>query len=146
MNTLYRDIIRSGQARDEWYASGMGYVYLLRVKHYRGRDKALIDEFIKIGFTHQPDVRDRVASMPKCYKVEIVDTIVMDEATAYNLEQYLHKNLKEHHYFPMYKKWAGVTECYSKRLLLRYHTLFDILQSIIEEKVIEAHTPKFYRL
>ena len=146
MNTLYGDIIRSGEARNKWYRSGLAYVYLLRVKHYRHKDNRQVDEFIKIGFTHQPDVRDRIATFPKCYRVEIVDTIMMDEATAYKLEQFLHQNLRDQRYLPMYKKWGGVTECYNKRLLNRFPTLFDLIYNIVERQLEYARTSPFCRL
>ena len=67
-NNLFKDIVTESLQRtanrnlmNVWYQDGLAQVYLLRIRHYKGKKKELYDEFLKIGYSTQYDITSRLS-------------------------------------------------------------------------------------
>jgi hypothetical protein len=114
---------------NNWYKDGLAQVYLLRIKHYKGKKKELHDEFLKIGYSTQYDITSRLSYLPQCFKVEVLQSVIFEKDMAYHTEQLLHKGLKIFKYTPRHK-FAGSTECYRSELLTEYCDLNQMIDAV----------------
>jgi hypothetical protein len=135
-NNLFKDLVTESLQRvanknlmDNWYKDGLAQVYLLRIKHYKGKKKELFDEFIKIGFSTQYDITSRLSYLPQCFKVEVLQTVIFEKDMAYHTEQLLHKGLRLWKYTPKHK-FKGCTECYRLDLLTEYCDLNQMIDAV----------------
>jgi hypothetical protein len=120
---------------NNWYKDNLAQIYLFRVKHYKGKKKELYDEFLKIGFCSQPHLESRIAYMPQCFKVEVLQSLIFEKSEAYHLEQMLHNGLRQWKYKPRHK-FAGSTECYKSELLTEYCDLNQMIEAVTHPKPV----------
>ena len=135
-NNLFKSLVTESLQRvanknlmDAWYKDGLAQVYLLRIKHYKGKQKELYDEFLKLGYSTQYDITSRLSYLPACFKVEVLQAVIFEKEVAYYTEQLLHKGLKMFKYTPRHK-FSGSTECYESKLLTEYCDLNQMIEAV----------------
>ena len=142
---LFKDLVTESLRRvanrnlmNVWYKDNLSQVYLLRIKHFKGKKKELYDEFLKIGFSTQYDITSRLSYLPQCFKVEVLQSLIFEKEAAYYTEQLLHKGLRQWKYTPKHK-FAGSTECYRPDLLTEYCDLNQMVDAVTHpEPIIET--------
>lgn len=132
---LFKSLVQQSQSRQKWYGSGQARIYLLKVTHLKGKAKVVNDTFLKIGFSGENDVENRIAYMPACFDVEVLEAVIFDKDIAKRLEMRLHRHYRRYKYTPKHKKWGGSQECYRMELLTDYDSLADLIEglSIVQE-------------
>jgi hypothetical protein len=136
---LFKELVQS-KSYQQWNADNSGQVYIFKVQHYKGRKKELVDTFIKIGFSKCQDLAHRIAYMPTCYSVEVVDSAIFDRETALHTEQLIHKYLRQFSYVTKLKRWSGKDECYTEALITKYPDLTSIIQAATKPAPIRETT------
>jgi hypothetical protein len=112
-----------------WYTDGLAQLYMLRIRHYKGKKKELYDEFLKLGYSTQYDITSRLSYLPSCFKVEVLQTVIFEKDEAYHTEQLLHKGLRQWKYTPRHN-FSGSTECYRPDLLTEYCDLNQMIDAV----------------
>ena len=141
-DNLFKSLVTSSLQRvanqnliNIWYKDGLAQVYLLRIKHYKGKKKELYDEFLKLGYSTQYSITSRLTYLPQCFRVEVLQSVIFEKDEAYHTEQLLHRGLKMFKYIPKHK-FPGSTECYNLELLTKYCDLNQMIDAVTNPKPI----------
>jgi hypothetical protein len=121
-----------------WYSDSLGQVYLFKITHLKGRDKAVNDVFYKIGYSSMPHLESRIVYLPQCFRVEVLGSVIMEKHKALYTEQAIHKYFRDYKYRPKHSKWSGADECYKLNLMDDYSNLNCIIDSIPDMIKAEA--------
>lgn len=137
---LFKQIVTSTNERRDlkgWYSQELGHLYLIRIDHISGKSEILKDCFIKIGISSQKDVFSRFNLLPQCYRVTLIQDLILPLAEVKRLEKALHNHFKPYSYTTKHKRWGGKTEAFKLSLL----ELFSNLDEMIEGLPVRAEQP-----
>lgn len=86
----------------------IGYLYIVNLQHGN-------EQFIKIGITGIANIKRRFCNI-SYYNMTILNSITDEADKIWNLEKFLHKNLKQFQYNPLFN-FKGYTECFTLDVL-----------------------------
>jgi hypothetical protein len=119
-----------------WQGDNLGQIYLMEVKHLRGKSKTLYDTFYKLGYSSYLNLSHRIAYMPSCYDVQVVASVIFERTEAQRIELLIHKKLKQFSYKPKHKNWGGESECYDVTVFSKYPTLNSMVDAVLNPESI----------